>query len=97
MDDITKNYIDYRWAGKPRPEWNERPMEMTEKPYGWEVTIDKRVAGKANEQVTYHWRGCSEASARKKAMMKTGAIRVVKVEAVDQETWFRAYGAPGRM
>jgi hypothetical protein len=72
-------------------------METTEKPYGWEVTIEKRTGTFTSEQVIHHWRGCSEASARKKGMMKTGAIRVVKTEALDQDTWFRAYGAPGRM
>lgn len=70
---------------------------MTDKPYGWDVTVEKRTGVITSEKVTYHWRGCSEASARKKAMLKTGSLRVVSVEALDQETWFRAYGTPTRM
>lgn len=67
------------------------------KPYGYEVTVEKRTGAITTKEVTYHWRGCSEATARRKAMLKTGSIRVIKVEEIDQETWFRAYGVPGRM
>lgn len=66
------------------------------KPYGCAVTVDIRTGAIATRSETFHWRG-SEASCRKKAMLKTGAVRISDVELLDEETYIRAYGKNQRM
>ncbi len=58
------------------------------KAFGWDVTV--RFADGHEEM--YHWRGCTEADARRKGLLKSHAREIVRVEALDEETWIRAYG-----
>ncbi len=60
--------------------------------YGWEVTV--RFGLPLCCEQTYHWRGCSEAAARRKGMLKSRAEQIVAIEPVTEEQWIRAYGDP---
>ncbi len=62
------------------------------KAYGWDVTV--RMVRPINSQKTYHWRGCSENAARRKGMLKAGAVEIVSVEPLSEDQWIRAYGDP---
>lgn len=63
---------------------------------GHEVTVRLRIGGGnvATHEKTFHWRG-SAASCRRRGMLKTGAIEIVKVVPVSDAEWRRAYGVPG--
>lgn len=66
----------------------EKPAKP-EKPYGWEVRIDRLD----NTSVYKHLTG-SAATVRRKGMMSRLASSVVLLEPISKEQWFRAYGDP---
>jgi hypothetical protein len=78
------------------------PAATPPKPYGWEVEVSY-LQQFLPQSETYHFRGCSEAAAKRKsywkAVMKRHSSDIVggRATPLDQETWFRAYGSPGRM
>jgi ParB/RepB/Spo0J family partition protein len=59
--------------------------------YGWDVTYRTYK----HETLTCHYVG-SEKTARRKAMLRTGAAEIVSVAGLTEEQWVRAYGK-GRM
>lgn len=65
-------------------------------PYGCEVTVAIRTGVIATEEKTFHWRG-SESACRRKAMLKIGAVHVVKVVPLDERQYISAYGLNQRM
>lgn len=75
-------------------------MARTQQPFGWDVDTEVKVPVSPmiahTETRTYHYRGCTEARARRKAMLNTGAIRVLATRPVERDEWIRAYGI-GRM
>lgn len=64
--------------------------------YGCIVTVAVRSSIVLTEDVNFHWRG-SEAACRRKAMLKKGAVRIVKVEPLDEARYVRAFGLAQRM
>ena len=58
------------------------------KAFGWEVTVQFQNF----TTVQFHWRGVTEGGARRKGMLKPLAVRILKVEPVDEVSWIRAYG-----
>ena len=75
---------------------------MGDRPFGWEVDVEScefmvYIPGDDRNTVkTFHWRGCSEATARRRGLMKPNAQAVVAVRPVSEAAWIRAYGI-GRM
>lgn len=65
------------------------------KPFGWEVTVEFHPSTRKPAE-TFHWRGCTERTARLKGMLKPHATRIISVEPVDEKTWIAVYGI-GRM
>lgn len=64
--------------------------------FGWEVDVEfMRSSGKPPQ--TFHYRGCTEAAARRKVIFKPNFERVVAVRPVTEDEWVRAYGIGGRM
>jgi hypothetical protein len=66
--------------------------ERTYKAFGWDVTV--RFQDGHTE--IFHWRGCTENRARRKAMMKRCSVQIISVVPVTEAEWLRAYGL-GRM
>lgn len=63
---------------------------------GHEVIVTIRTGMVGTEDQQFHWRG-SATSCRRRAMLKTGAVRVVQVIPVTEAQWIRAYGLNQRM
>jgi len=61
-----------------------------------DVVVSVRTGMVGTEDRQFHWRG-SAASCRRKAMLKTGAVRIVSVAPVTEAQWIRAYGLNQRM
>jgi hypothetical protein len=72
---------------------NREPSKK--RPFGWEVDVEFHPASKL-PPATFHWRGCSERTARMRAALKRHMIRIVDVRHVNKDEWIRAYGI-GRM
>lgn len=64
----------------------------TPKAFGWEVVVQIRTGIISSEEKTFHWRGVSAATARARAMLKTGAIAVVGMRQLTERQWQIAYG-----
>jgi hypothetical protein len=63
----------------------------TERAFGYEVEVEfQRASGKPNH--LFHWRGISENAARRKGMMQSNALRIVKVDPVTREEWIQGFG-----
>jgi hypothetical protein len=64
----------------------------------WEIVIDYRVVGFLGnvQQTTLPYYNCSESTARRRAMQRRGAMRIVEVRSVPLEEFERFYGVPGR-
>jgi hypothetical protein len=64
---------------------------MKNVPFGWEVDVHFYFSSGRPDQ-TFHYRGCTEKAARRKALLKTHADRVLAVRPVSKEAWIRTYG-----
>lgn len=60
--------------------------------FGWLVTVRMDYPP---GNTTVHYRGCSEASARRKAMLRPHAAEIISVEALTEAEWGRVFGVPG--
>jgi hypothetical protein len=64
---------------------------MTEKAFGWEVTVRFHL-GSGKKDQTFHYRGVSMRKAFRRGIMKTNAVLVLSVDPVTKDQWLRAYG-----
>jgi len=73
-------------------------------PFGWDVTVESAWSGESSRMLC-HYRGCTEAAARRKALQHVNGLKgrgshlgaqVVDVQPLTEEQWTRAYGL-GRM
>lgn len=61
---------------------------------GHEVIVAVRTSNITTEDRKFHYIG-SAATARRKGMLKTGAVKIVSITPVTEKQWHRAYGVPG--
>jgi len=71
-------------------------MKFEDKIVGYEVDVAIHASMVMETQQTFHFRGTKRAAERK-AIMKTGAIRVIESRPLTDEQWSRAYGIQQRM
>lgn len=64
-------------------------------PFGWEVDVEFHPhSGKPN--ASFHWRGCTEAAAIRKAKLKHNVREIVATRSYTEDQWIAAFGI-GRM
>lgn len=68
--------------------WRDADPAM---PWGYDVIIEVMKGMVASEEKRFHKQG-SESRVRKWAALKTGFIRVVRLEPYTREEWIRVYG-----
>jgi hypothetical protein len=68
----------------------------SDKPHGYEVWIELKTSMVSTEVKQFHKQG-SEATVRRWALMKSGFVRVVKLEPYTRKQWHNAYGHGGKM
>jgi hypothetical protein len=65
-----------------------------EKPFGFDVVYEERVSIMMTEQRSFHCKG-SAATARRRALFKTGYAGLVSLTPLTEEQYIRAFGVPG--
>ena len=66
---------------------------MPNRPYGYDVVVEFRSSLVGREEKTVHYVG-NETTAKRKAMMRPHAYRVVSTSPVTWDEWVTAYGNP---
>jgi hypothetical protein len=66
-------------------------MSANEKPYGWQVTYERRTGRDGWREEKCRCKG-TELAAIRNAKMKIGFVRVVKTEAFTKEQYRRCFG-----
>lgn len=74
--------------------WVIRPAPV-DNPYGYDVLVEVRAGNLTTSTSARHYKG-SEATARRRARMVPGFVRVLAAVALSKDTWLSAYGE-GRM
>lgn len=71
-------------------------IKYADKIVGYEVDVAVRASMVMEIRETFHFRG-SLSNAKRKAMLKSGAIRIIEARPLTDEQWCRAYGIQQRM
>lgn len=64
--------------------------------YGCDVEVEVRVGMASTERKQFHFRG-TEATCRRRAMMKRGVVRILSITPLGEEDYITAYGLNQRM
>jgi hypothetical protein len=85
--------IDFGWQARHfcgECGWTIRPAPLNGPAFGFDVLVEKTVAGRRVTEVR-HFKTASEASARSKARARGKVLAVVPLS---EAAWRRAYGNP---